>query len=550
MVAPTVGSVIDGGTLRLESLIGQGGFASVYLARSTRSCDDLYALKVLRKPSRASHHDGTQLTASDDDEQDLHPQHLKEARLHARCSSSPNLRSSITPLLKTIVHRTESSVHTCLLLPYYPSGDLFSAIMIRKAFLANPVLIKSTFLQVLNGVEEAHSKGVFLRDLKPENCLLDEDDRIHICDFGLATDEHISGEFRTGSVYHMGPECLGSDPYSPRQCDIWSLGILLINLITSRNPWREASMNDSTFASYFHSHPYSQTWLPNDPKPQPSRSTLQDILPMSTTISCILSQILHPVPSERLSLEEIKVIFEELGTDMDTWYDPTVVIDWEAGYARCAWEVEKTTSPETTLGTEPDHPDSVKSVWSRSTGSLSGSVRQTSTSLYQELSRAIPEDLPRSVPPSPSTLSSSSLSPPPLSPSYLSSSSDSNPASPPPLSIDVSAVQSYSPHKQMDLFPKSAISTIQLDSNGIPKTPSPPITPGYLGIATDGSISADTEGRGRIVNAQDLDTGYSLASDSERLPSPLIKFKWPGKRKKSIFGAKAFGRIMLFRGGE
>jgi serine/threonine protein kinase len=199
MPPPSIGSLVDNGGLELVSLIGQGGFASVYLARSTTT-EEVYALKVLHNPptKSVSKHDDT-------DEQGPHPQHMREAKFHSLCSSPSDPISSITPLLKTIIHPTTTHLHTCLLLPYYPAGDLFTAILSDKLFLANPSLIKSTFMQILNGVDEAHTKGIFLRDLKPENCLLDGTGRVYLCDFGLATDEITSEEFRTGSVYHMSP---------------------------------------------------------------------------------------------------------------------------------------------------------------------------------------------------------------------------------------------------------------------------------------------------------------------------------------------------------
>jgi serine/threonine protein kinase len=201
MPAPTIGSLVDEGNLELVSIIGQGGFASVYLARST-TCSKVYALKVLHNPPALG---TTNNDLDSDGEQTTPPHHLREARLHSLCTSRLKSDSSITPLLKTIIHPTTTSLYTCLLLPYYPSGDLFTAILTHKLYLANPSLIKSTFLQILNGVDEAHSMGVFLRDLKPENCLLDGNGRVFLCDFGLATDEQLSEEFRTGSVYHMSP---------------------------------------------------------------------------------------------------------------------------------------------------------------------------------------------------------------------------------------------------------------------------------------------------------------------------------------------------------
>ena len=57
-----------------------------------------------------------------------------------------------------------------------------------------------------NAHQYVHEMGICHRDLKPENVLCFENGlRLAITDFGLATTERMSTEFRTGSVYHMSP---------------------------------------------------------------------------------------------------------------------------------------------------------------------------------------------------------------------------------------------------------------------------------------------------------------------------------------------------------
>ncbi|PSR93878.1 hypothetical protein PHLCEN_2v4596 [Hermanssonia centrifuga] len=60
-------------------------------------------------------------------------------------------------------------------------------------------------------------------------------------DFGLATTDRMSTEFRT--------ECQGAE-IAPLSNDIWSLGIILLNLIMGRNHWKPASPDDCTFQAY------------------------------------------------------------------------------------------------------------------------------------------------------------------------------------------------------------------------------------------------------------------------------------------------------------
>ncbi|KAI9343608.1 kinase-like domain-containing protein, partial [Obelidium mucronatum] len=128
--------------------------------------------------------------------------------------------------------------------------DLFHCITSRHG-LPNTV-IKDLFTQISNAVYFCHQNGVYHRDLKPENILIDTSNlSIRLADFGLATDQEWSDNMGCGSVRYMSPECLGipidtismNPPanirpgYSPLKNDVWSLGVILINLVFSRNPW-------------------------------------------------------------------------------------------------------------------------------------------------------------------------------------------------------------------------------------------------------------------------------------------------------------------------
>ena len=102
------------------------------------------------------------------------------------------------------------------------------------------------------------------RDLKPENILISGDGVAKLADFGLVTEEPNSDEFGLGSTRYQSPECLGFslsldskelESYPTGPSDIWSLGIILINMISGRNPWHEAKMSDAVFKDYAFSNP-------------------------------------------------------------------------------------------------------------------------------------------------------------------------------------------------------------------------------------------------------------------------------------------------------
>ncbi|KAI0032860.1 kinase-like domain-containing protein, partial [Vararia minispora EC-137] len=279
---PPVGSYIDGGALQLVSVLGYGGYGVVYRAVDTRpdSVDaSSYAVKCLI-------HSHTRSSARQ------RRLHLQEISLHQRVSGHPHV---------VTLHRVvEEDGYTFIVMDYCPDGDLFAQILHHRRYLGHDPLIKHVFLQLLDAVGYCHSVGVYHRDLKPENVLCFNNGlRLALTDFGLATTDRVSDEFRTGSVYHMSPECQGgifapSGTYSTPYNDIWSLGIILLNLITGRNPWKSASASDPTFQAYL----------------QDPANFLPSVLPISDEVNDILLQTLDVNWRSRITLAELRDAIE------------------------------------------------------------------------------------------------------------------------------------------------------------------------------------------------------------------------------------------------
>ncbi|MFV2176225.1 protein kinase [Actinomadura sp. LOL_016] len=98
-------------------------------------------------------------------------------------------------------------------------------------------------LQLLSALDAVHAAGALHRDVKPANVLLRRDNRVVLCDFGIAalagTDSLTATGAVVGSFEYIAPERLGDRPVGPPS-DLFSLGITLCVLLSGRSPFARA----------------------------------------------------------------------------------------------------------------------------------------------------------------------------------------------------------------------------------------------------------------------------------------------------------------------
>ncbi|KZV69039.1 Pkinase-domain-containing protein, partial [Peniophora sp. CONT] len=275
-----VGKFIDNGALRLLDIIGCGGFGAVFRAFEPHAVKDfdnkLYAVKVVAKKREGS----GRLTQ------------LRELAFHMEVALHPHIVS---------FHRAFSdSEYRYIVLDNVPGGDLFSAITEKAIYLCEEELTKMVFLQLIDALAFCHAKGVYHRDVKPENVLVSADGRHwYLSDFGLATDSVRSASFKMGSKGYMSPEVVNAgkqyDFYYPRLNDIWALGAVFINVLASCGLWEEAVPTDYHYSFYLRNRDY-----------------IHYALPVTKSASHIIRRILEPIPEERISLAELRVAIAEV----------------------------------------------------------------------------------------------------------------------------------------------------------------------------------------------------------------------------------------------
>ncbi|MFN0058335.1 MAG: protein kinase domain-containing protein [Planctomycetota bacterium] len=135
-------------------------------------------------------------------------------------------------------------------LPYFAMESIEGAVTLRayaRERAPNRATLLRLFATICDAVHHGHQKGVLHRDLKPENILIDLEDKPHIIDFGIAVaiesdadpsaDVTATGEI-VGTIAYMSPEQMaGEHGVVDVRADIWSLGVVLYELVTGQMPY-------------------------------------------------------------------------------------------------------------------------------------------------------------------------------------------------------------------------------------------------------------------------------------------------------------------------
>ena len=208
-----IGSVL-GGRYRLIELLGQGGMATIYRARDNQLERDV-AVKVLR------------------------PEYGRDPDFFARFRQEAQSAASLNhPNVVSVYDYGVDEIGPFIVMELVDGQDL--ATIVRTSGPLPPRQAARLAAEIARAIAAAHESGFVHRDIKPGNVLVTRDGRVKVTDFGIAravAEAQLTLPGTTlGSVHYFSPEQARGETTTPAS-DIYSLGIVLFELLTGHRPW-------------------------------------------------------------------------------------------------------------------------------------------------------------------------------------------------------------------------------------------------------------------------------------------------------------------------
>jgi serine/threonine-protein kinase RIO1 len=212
---------------RSEKLLGTGATSQVYLG--LQDDGSLVALKYVTIPDEQS---STAAAANNRSRRRVVKKDELEEVVREVNLLAPLRHDNIVAFLGSAI-----SGNKLVIVTEYVSGGSLTGTL--QSFGSLPVRTVKRYLgDILHGLQYLHRNGIVHRDIKPHNVLLQIDGQCKLTDFGAAAQLSTMGSNDTnviGTPLYMAPEaCLGK---ATAASDIWSLGIMTVELITGRLPW-------------------------------------------------------------------------------------------------------------------------------------------------------------------------------------------------------------------------------------------------------------------------------------------------------------------------
>ena len=274
-----IGELIAG-RYELHELVGSGGMSNVFRAHD-RLLERSVAIKVLHEQF-----------SSDDD-------YVERFRREAR-----SVAQLAHPNIVTVIDRGEEDGRQYIVFEYV-EGENLKGLIAGGALPVDQALHYG--LQIAGALDFAHKRGLVHRDVKPQNVLLTEEGEPKVTDFGIARSVDVHGMTQTGTVLgtsdYIAPEQARGEKVN-QQTDIYSLGIVLYELLTGEVPY---SGDNFVAVAMQHLH-----------HPIPSVLDRRGDVPVRLDLA--LQRAMAKDPADRFEsmeqlIEELERCYGELGSD-------------------------------------------------------------------------------------------------------------------------------------------------------------------------------------------------------------------------------------------
>ncbi len=242
---PTIGHI---GRYALKHQLGEGGIGTVYAAHDPL-LSRLIAVKTLH------------VEVEEHERESFNALFLNEARAAASLNH---------PNIVTVFDAGISDDRAYIAMELLKGRDLRQ--LRQDGWRATPAQAALIVRRVADALGYAHSKGVVHRDVKPANIFMIGRSQPKVLDFGIARIAHQhdaphsrGGDIAAGSPYYMAPEQVRHEQVD-RRADVFSLGVVLYELLTDLKPFRGNTLDEITVAVLKHDPPFAHLVDPAVPE--------------------------------------------------------------------------------------------------------------------------------------------------------------------------------------------------------------------------------------------------------------------------------------------
>ncbi len=244
------------GQYELRALVGSGGMAKVYLGWDLKY-DRLVAVKI------------------------MHARHLNNEEFVQRFKAEANMIAQLAHVnIVTMYDAGQDGMKPYIVMEYVQGVTLLKLMTKEKSrWIKDSRDAVGIVLKILAALEHAHKNHIAHLDIKPQNILVSEDlKKVKVTDFGISRMINTAADSTTeegnvlGSAYYFSPEQASGKPVDGRS-DLYSVGIVLYELVTGRKPFEGESAREVALK-----HVHETPPMPSDINPAVSKGLEEVIL--------------------------------------------------------------------------------------------------------------------------------------------------------------------------------------------------------------------------------------------------------------------------------